>query len=60
MLNLLTSTGIDDATADNCKVAKEEWFDATGRKVDAKAKGLLIKRSTLTNGAVLVEKTIFY
>lgn len=60
MLKLLTSTGIDDATADNCKVAKEEWFDATGRKVDAKAKGLLIKRSTLTNGTVLVEKAIFY
>ena len=58
MLKLLTSTGIDDATAESHKVAKEEWFDATGRKVDAKAKGLLIKRLTMTNGAVLVEKTI--
>ena len=58
MLKLLTSTGIDDATAESYKVAKEEWFDATGRKVDAKAKGLLIKRLTMTNGAVLVEKTI--
>ena len=58
MLKLLTSTGIDDATAESHKVAKEEWFDATGRKVDAKAKGLLLKRLTMTNGAVLVEKTI--
>ena len=58
MLKLLTSTGIDDATAESHKVAKEEWFDATGRNVDAKAKGLLIKRLTMTNGAVLVEKTI--
>ena len=58
MLKLLTSTGIDDATAESHKVAKEEWFDATGRKVDAKAKGLLIKRLTMTNGAILVEKTI--
>ena len=58
MLKLLTSTGIDDATAESHKVAKEEWFDATGRKVDAKAKGLLIKRLTMTNGAVLVERTI--
>ncbi|MCI7088847.1 MAG: sialate O-acetylesterase [Prevotella sp.] len=58
MLKLLTSTGIDDATAESHKVAKEEWFDATGRKVDDKAKGLLIKRLTMTNGAVLVEKTI--
>ena len=58
MLKLLTSTGIDDATTESHKVAKEEWFDATGRKVDAKAKGLLIKRLTMTNGAVLVEKTI--
>lgn len=58
MLKLLASTGIDDATAESHKVAKEEWFDATGRKVDAKAKGLLLKRLTMTNGAVLVEKTI--
>ena len=58
MLKLLTSTGFDDATAESHKVAKEEWFDATGRKVDAKAKGLLLKRLTMTNGAVLVEKTI--
>ena len=58
MLKLLTSTGIDDATAESHKVAKEEWFDATGRKVDAKAKGLLLKRLTMTNGAILVEKTI--
>ena len=58
MLKLLTSTGIDDATAESHKVAKEEWFDATGRNVYAKAKGLLIKRLTMTNGAVLVEKTI--
>ena len=58
MLKLLTSTGIDDATAESHKVAKEEWFDATGRKVDAKAKGLLLKRLTMTNWAVLVEKTI--
>ena len=58
MLKLLTSTGIDDATAESHKVAKEEWFDATGRNVDAKAKGLLIKRLTMTNGAVLVERTI--
>ena len=58
MLKLLTSTGIDDATAESHKVAKEEWFDATGRKVDAKAKGLLLKRLTMTNGAVLVERTI--
>ena len=32
MLKLLTSTGIDDATAESHKVAKEEWFDATGRR----------------------------
>ena len=57
-LELLKSTGMHDATAESHKVAKEEWFDATGRKVDAKAKGLLIKRLTMTNGAVLVEKTI--
>ena len=60
MLKLLTSTGISDTIADSHKVVKEEWCDATGRKVDAMAKGLLIKRSTLTNGAVLVEKAIFY
>ena len=50
-----TETGIKDAT-DKAAVVKTEFFSVNGTRVNSTAKGIIIVKETLSNGAVKVKK----
>ena len=54
------SAGIDGIDSDNADVVAKEWFDLSGRKIEAPVKGqTYIERVTLSNGKVESVKKIF-
>lgn len=50
-------SGVENVNADK-NVKSSEYFDIAGRRVDASAKGLVIKRSTMEDGSVVTSKVI--
>ena len=50
-----TETGIKDV-ADKAAVVKTEFFNVSGARVNAAAKGIIIVKETLSNGAIKVKK----
>lgn len=57
MLEILKQqTGIENVSDVNSDVVSEEYFDMMGRKVNCHYDGLVIKRSRLSNGDVVVKK----
>lgn len=54
------SAGIDGVNSDNADVVSKEWFDLSGRKIEAPVKGqTYIERVTLSNGKVESIKKMF-
>lgn len=54
------SSGIDGIGSDDADVVSKEWFDLSGRKIEAPVKGqTYIERVTLSNGKVESVKKIF-
>lgn len=54
------SAGIDGIGSDDADVVAKEWFDLSGRKIEAPVKGqTYIERVTLSNGKVESVKKIF-
>ena len=49
-------SGVDEISAENVK--SEEYYDLLGRRVDSTAKGVVIKRTTLTDGSKISSKVI--
>ena len=51
-----TETGIKDAATGNAAVVKTELFNISGARINSAAKGVVIVKETLSNGAVKVRK----
>ncbi len=58
MLEILKTSGIDSVAGDDATVVSETYYDLSGRKVGKSQEGIAIRRITMSDGSVKIDKRL--